>query len=88
MFEIGMFDFGITVCADGTEIIDKKIKTAYNELTAIQMVAYTELDNRLFMMDRLERKARQKQSGDGKSQGTRFKESLVYLEKFYRKVGD
>jgi hypothetical protein len=47
------------MCADGTEIIDRSLKTPYNALTAVQMVEYTEMDNRLANMDRLERKSRQ-----------------------------
>jgi hypothetical protein len=54
-----MFNFRIIICADGTEIIDRSLKTPYNALTAVQMVEYTEMDNRLASMDRMERKARQ-----------------------------
>ena len=53
-----MFDFRIITCADGTEIIDRNLKTPYNALTPLQMVEYLEMDNRLAYMDRMERKAR------------------------------
>jgi hypothetical protein len=53
-----MFNFRIIICADGTEIIDRSLKTPYNALTPIQMVEYTEIDNNLASMDRMERKAR------------------------------
>ena len=32
------FDFGIVVCPDGTEIIDRKQRTVYHQLTPTQMV--------------------------------------------------
>ena len=53
-----MFEFRIIACADGTEIIDRNLKTPYKALTPIQMVEYMEMDNRLAYMDRMERKAR------------------------------
>ena len=52
------FDFGIVVCPDGTEIIDRKQRTFYHQLTPTQMVEYIEMDVQLELMDRLERKAR------------------------------
>ncbi|MDE6740397.1 MAG: hypothetical protein K2K07_15040 [Lachnospiraceae bacterium] len=53
-----MFKFRIIACADGTEIIDRSLKTPYKALTQLQMVEYMEMDNRLAYMDRMERKAR------------------------------
>lgn len=53
-----MFEFRIITCADGTEIIDRSLKTPYKSLTPLQMVEYLEMDNRLAYMDRTERKAR------------------------------
>lgn len=53
-----MFKFRIITCADGTEIIDRSLKTPYKALTPLQMVEYLEMDNRLAYMDRIERKAR------------------------------
>lgn len=52
------FDFGIIVCSDGTEIIDRNKRTFYHQLTPVQMVEYIEMDVQLELMDRLERKAR------------------------------
>lgn len=52
-----MFDFGIIICADGTEIIDKNRTTLYSELTPLQMVEYVEMDVQLFIMDMQRRKA-------------------------------
>lgn len=54
-----MFSFRIIDTADGNQIIDRNLKTPYNALTPIQMVEYTEMDNRLAYMDRMERKARE-----------------------------
>lgn len=53
-----MFEFRIITCADGTEIIDRSLKTPYKALTPLQMVEYLEIDNRLAYMDRMEREAR------------------------------
>lgn len=54
--EIIMFDFRIIACADGTEIVDRTLKTPYNALTPFQMVEYQEMDAQIAIMDRLERK--------------------------------
>lgn len=53
------FDFGIVVCPDGTEIIDREQRTFYHQLTPVQMVEYIEMDVQLELMDRLEQKARE-----------------------------
>lgn len=55
-----MFHFKIITTPDGNQIIDRNLKTPYSSLTPVQMVEYTEMDNRLAYMDRMERKARQK----------------------------
>lgn len=55
-----MFNFRIIDIADGNQIIDRNLKTPYEALTPLQMVEYTEMDNRLLIMDRMERKAREK----------------------------
>ena len=55
-----MFNFRIIRCADGTDIIDRHLKTPYNALTPMQLIEYTEMDNQLAYMDRLERKSREK----------------------------
>ena len=51
-----MFEFRIIICTDGTEIIDRSLKTPYNALTPLQMLEYTEMDKQLSIMERLERK--------------------------------
>lgn len=51
-----MFDFRIIICSDGTEIIDKTLKTPYDSLTPVQLVEYTEMDLQLARMDKVERK--------------------------------
>lgn len=53
-----MFNFRIIDTADGNQIIDRQLKTPYEALTPLQMVEYTEIDNQLAYMDRLEKKAR------------------------------
>ena len=55
-----MFNFRIIDTADGNQIIDRNLKTPYSSLTPLQMVEYTEMDNRLLIMDRMERKERNK----------------------------
>ena len=55
-----MFNFGIINTPDGNQIIDRNLKTSYDALTPTQMLEYTELDNQMAFMDRMERKAKQK----------------------------
>ena len=55
-----MFNFRIIDTVDGNQIIDRNLKTPYDALTPLQMVEYTEMDNRLLIMDRMERNERQK----------------------------
>lgn len=54
-----MFNFRIIDTADGNQIIDRQLKTPYSALTPSQMVEYTEMDNQLAYMDRLEKKTRE-----------------------------
>ncbi|NBH86992.1 hypothetical protein D7X88_19290 [bacterium C-53] len=53
-----MFDFRIIICGDGTEIIDRRIRTLYSELTPVEMMEYTEVDVQLEIMDRIAKRAR------------------------------
>lgn len=55
-----MFNFRIINTADGNQIIDRNLKTPYEALTPTQMMEYTELDNQMAFMDRMEHKAKQK----------------------------
>ena len=55
-----MFNFRIITTADGNQIIDRSLKRPYNALTPTQMLEYTELDNQMAFMDRMEHKAKQK----------------------------
>ena len=55
-----MFHFRIITTQDGNQIIDRNLSTPYESLTPTQMVEYTEIDNQLTIMDRLERKARER----------------------------
>lgn len=56
-----MFDFRIIDTPDGNQVIDRRLKTPYSALTAIQMVEYAEMDVKLSYMDKMERKARAEQ---------------------------
>lgn len=50
------FGFRIIICADGTEIIDRRLKTAYKALTQKQMIEYAWLEFELEILDNMERK--------------------------------
>lgn len=52
------FDFRIIICADGVEIIDRRQKTFYHQLTPVQMVEYIETEIQLAILDELERNRR------------------------------
>lgn len=52
------FDFRIIMCLDGTEIIDRRRKTFYHQLSPVQMIQYIDMDAQLVIMDRMERKER------------------------------
>ena len=54
--ETRYFDFRIIICPDGTEIIDRRLKTAYKALTQKQMLEYAWLEFELEILDRKERK--------------------------------
>ena len=51
-----MFNFRLINTPDGNQIIDTTLKTTYDTLTPLQMVEYTEVDNRIAYMERMERK--------------------------------
>lgn len=55
-----MFHFRIINTPDGNQVIDRNLSTPYEALTPTQMIEYTEIDNQLNIMDRLERKARER----------------------------
>ena len=52
------FNFRIINTPDGNQIIDETLKTPYAALNPVQMVEYTEVDNNLAYMRRLERQKR------------------------------
>ena len=70
-----MFNFRLINTPDGNQIIDTTLKTPYSSLTPIQMVEYTEVDNRLAYMERMERK---------QAREAERKQKLTY--RFMRKV--
>ncbi|KSV57768.1 hypothetical protein [Acetivibrio ethanolgignens] len=51
-----MFEFRLVNLPDGNQVIDTTLKTPYSSLTPVQMVEYTEVDNRLEYMKRMKRK--------------------------------
>lgn len=53
-----MFEFGIIICADGMEIIDRSMTTPYSALTPLQMADYMEVDAQIAVMEMLARKAK------------------------------
>ena len=57
-----MFEFRIITCADGTEVIDRNLKTPYKALTPLQMLEYLEMEHQIAVMDRMERKEKRKRS--------------------------
>lgn len=56
-----MFNFRLINMPDGNQIIDRHLKTPFSALTPMQMLEYSEMDNRLAYMDMLEQKARQEE---------------------------
>lgn len=56
-----MFDFRIINLPDGNQVIDRTLKTPYEALTPVQMVEYTEMDNNMLRMDRMEQKRSKKE---------------------------
>ena len=53
-----MFNFRIITCPDGTQVIDRSLKTPYSSLTPVQMEEYMEIDTQIAVMERLKRKAK------------------------------
>ena len=53
-----MFNFRIINCSDGTQVIDPSLKTPYSALTPVQMEEYTEMDNQIAIMKRMQRRAK------------------------------
>ena len=45
------FDFKIIECADGIEIIDRRQKTYYSQITPCEMVEYMEMDVQLAIIE-------------------------------------
>ncbi len=64
-----MFNFRIIICHDGTEIIDRNLKTPCNALTSRQMMEYVEMESRLDFMDRMEKQRRMESRRKQKAPG-------------------
>lgn len=67
-----MFNFRIINLANGDQVIDPSLKTPYDSLTPLQMVEYTEMDERLAYMDRMERKEKEEVERRRKMKGNLF----------------
>lgn len=46
------FGFAIIICDDNTEIIDRRISTAFCDLSPEQMIDYMEVETTLYQFDR------------------------------------
>lgn len=51
-----MFNFRLINTSDGNQIIDRTLKTPYEALTPMQLMEYTEVDEQLAYMERIEKK--------------------------------
>lgn len=60
MFDAVMFDFRLIETEDGSQIIDRNLKTPINALTPDQQMEYIEIDSQLATVDRMKRRARRK----------------------------
>ena len=60
MFDAVMFDFRIIETEDGSQVIDRNLKTPVNALTPDQQMEYIEIDSQLAIVDRIRRKARRR----------------------------
>lgn len=68
-----MYDFRIITCADGSEIIDRSLKTPYSALTPTQMTEYQEVNVQIAISDRMKRKAQREEE-----KRRRREKSLLY----------
>ena len=67
-----MFNFRIITLPNGNQVIDPSLKTPYDSHTPLQMVEYTEMDERLAYMDRMERKEKEEVERRRKMKGNLF----------------
>ena len=56
-----MFEFRIIDIENGSQVIDKSLRTPYESLTPLRMLEYTEMECQLEIMDLMERKARREE---------------------------
>ena len=55
-----MFNFAIINTPDGNQVIDRTVQTPCDTLDSFQLLEYMEVEDKLFVMDVLERKQRMK----------------------------
>ena len=51
-----MFNFRLIDLPDGNQVIDCRLRTPYNSLTATQMMEYIEIDNLLYAFEQQKKK--------------------------------
>ena len=56
-----MYEFRIISCENGSEIIDRSLKTPYSALTPTRMTEYQEVIVQLAISDRMKRKAQREE---------------------------
>lgn len=56
-----MYEFRIISCENGSEIIDRSLKTPYSALTPTRMTEYQEVNVQLAISDRMKRKAQREE---------------------------
>lgn len=56
MMEMDCFNFRIINLPNGDQIIDQRLRTPINALTAVQMTEYAEMDMQIAIMERMKRK--------------------------------
>lgn len=50
-----VFEFRIIETEDGTEVVNRELRTSEEVLTPVELVNYQEWENRLLFMDRMKR---------------------------------
>ena len=80
-----MFYFRIITLSDGNQIISPDLKTPYESLTPLEMVEYTEMEQELALMDKMNRKARQETERVRKMKRNPFRRIVATVETCMRR---
>lgn len=73
-----MFNFRIIACADGTDVIDTRLKTPYSSLTHAQMEDYIEMDKKLAYMERMKEKEHKRMEHKKMERKRKTRRNLLY----------